>query len=426
MLALLLWLAFSRPTVTVAPVVRGRVVAAVYAPGTVRSATQTVVAAAASGRVTNLLVARGASVVPGQVVAQLDETPARLQLTQAQSALATARANVPPAEARVQTARENVTVQRQARLAALERVGAARAAVRTAEAQLADARDALARQQFLYARGAVAQRQVVQARTAERAAAAVVAERQANQRAAEQGVIQAEAAIAAAQAQVVEAQRAAEAVGTQVATASAAVAQAQNALSNYTVRSLVSGTVSDVPVHVGDFVPQGSPVATVVSTRDLYVQADVDEADIGPIRVGQVAYFTTDAVPNRTFRGAVSQVGASAQGATNTYPVDIKRLADTSGLRVNMSVDVNIITRQNPRALLVPSTAVVTDPAPHVWMVDADARLRQRAVRLGARDISGGRIEILEGLQEGDEVVRFPQPAFRDGQRVRVAATTPG
>jgi len=64
----------SRPRVTLATVTQGRVVAAVYAPGTVTSRTQTVIAAAVAGRVTAVSVGLGDPVVPGQEVARLDDT----------------------------------------------------------------------------------------------------------------------------------------------------------------------------------------------------------------------------------------------------------------------------------------------------------------------------------------------------------------
>jgi multidrug efflux pump subunit AcrA (membrane-fusion protein) len=80
---------------------------------------------------------------------------------------------------------------------------------------------------------------------------------------------------------------------------------------------------------------------------------------------------------------------------------------------------VNIVVRENPNALLVPSSAVVTTPSPHVWTV-VDRRLRARAVTIGTRDTVNGRTEITSGLQEGDLVVANPSPDFREGQRVRV------
>ena len=517
------------PAVTLAPVTRGQAIAAVYAPGTVLSGTQTVIAATAASRIIVLSIQRGSNVAPGQVVAQLDSTQARLQLAQAQRQLETARAQlaqtsepgdpyavaqaraqlaqaqadygraldavnaanaglrgaraqvdqasaaVRTAQARVATAQRNVQIQQAQQRTAQEQINVAQAQVAHAQAELADAQDNLARQQSLYSQGAVPARNVVTARTAVSTAQANIAQAQASVQAAQRQADQGQASIAAAQSQVTEAYsvvdqnraaliQAEDAVGTaqaqvaqaraaadsarqaitatqahlaqtqrgqlpsavrvaeaQVQTAQAAVAQAQDALSKYTIRSLVSGIVSDVPVHVGDFIPLGGAIANVVGQSQMYIQADVDEADIGPVRIGQDAYFTSDTLPDRTFQGVVTQVGASANTATNTYPVEIRGIRNPNGLRVNLSVDVNIVTSQNQQALLAPASAVVIDPQPHVWLVSA-SHLQYQSVTIGARDTAGGRIEIRSGLSEGDRVVSNPQPTFTNGQRARVIA----
>lgn len=525
---ILLWLAARRTTVTVAPVTRGRAVSAVYAPGTVRSGTQTSIAAAAAARIVAISVQRGSRVVPGQVVAQLDDTQARLQLESARRELETAQARlaqvsepgdpyavqqaraqlaqaqeqyrrslnmvnaararvrsanaqvaqasaaVRAAQSRVQTAQKNVRVQQQQRTAAQRQIGVAQAQVNRAQADLTNAQDNLTRQQALFAQGAVAERQVVQAQTAVSAAQATVEQAQANVQAVQSQAEQAAAAVEAAQGQVAEAQdavaqaraaenqaeagvnnaqaeleaeqaqsaslrkaidaaqanldqvqrgqrsSAVEVARADVRTAQARVSQAQDALRNYTVRSLVAGTVSDVPVEVGNFVPLGGAIAEVVSPRQLYVQADVDETDIGPVQIGQTAYFTTDALPEQTFQGVVTQIGASADPKTNTYPVEIRNIANSGNLRVNLSVDVNIVTSATNYALIIPASALVTTPQPHVWVVDSTSRLRQRMVSVGARDTAGGQVSIRSGLLEGELVVTNPQDGFREGQRVRI------
>ncbi|MHB9132511.1 MAG: efflux RND transporter periplasmic adaptor subunit [Armatimonadota bacterium] len=427
--------AARRPAVVLVPVVRGTAIAAVYAPGTVLSGTETVVAASVAGRLLSLTVQRGDTVRPGQVVAQLDDIDARNAVAAAQADLVTAQAQIPQTQAaletartRVITARQQVQVQVQQWQVTVEQLNAARARVERARADLASARDNLSRQQYLYAQRAISQRQLTEAQSAVRAAEAGVDEAQANAQAAAQAAQQARAGIAVAQNQVAEAQNGVVQASSAViqATSAARAAQArltraQNQLTNYTVRSQVSGVVSNTPVQVGDYVQIGGAVARVVSTSALYVEAQVDEADIGPVAVGQTAYFTTDTNPNVTYQGQVTEVGASANPATNTYPVEVRRILNSAGLRVQMSVDVNIVTRRNANALLVPSSAVVLEPQPHVWKVDTRAQLTAQPVTLGARDIAGGQVEIRNGLREGDLVVRDPQAQFKEGLRVRVS-----
>ncbi|HEX2949310.1 MAG TPA: efflux RND transporter periplasmic adaptor subunit [Armatimonadota bacterium] len=521
----------GQTTVIVTRVTRGQAITAVYAPGTVLSGTQTTISTNAAGRLTGVYVDRGSKVITGQIIANIDDSQARLQLRAAESDLHTAeaqfaetsepgdpyavrqaraqlaqaqsdysralsavnaaqaglrsakakvsqaQAGVSAAQARVATAQRNVETRREERAVAIRQVDVAQAQIAGAEATLTDARDELTRQRSLYERGAVAERRVVEAETAVRSAESTLAQVRAAVLAASQQVDQAQAAIDAARSQVTEAvngvdqaqaelaqdlaavnsataqiaqaqaqaqtardqitaaqaflaqtqrgQRSSAVVvaASQVQAAMDRVAQAQDALNNYTVRSLVQGTVSEVPVEVGDFVPIGGTIANVVSPRELYVQADVDESDIGPIRVGQKAYFTTDAIPNRTYQGVVTQIGASANESTNTYPVEIRDISDKSGLRVNLSVDVNIVTETHPSALLIPASAIVTEPRPHVWIVDTHGRLEQRNITIGARDTVSGRVEVTSGLLNGERVVTNPKSTFRNGQQVHFEMT---
>lgn len=420
-------------TVVLTPVVRGRAVDAVYAPGTVTSSTETIVSSTAAGRVTAVPVSLGSVIAKGAVVARIDDAQARLQVEQAESQLTSARAQagqaaagVNAANARVRTAVAGANSVASQQRAAEAQVGVAEARVRAARVQVATAADNLARIERLYAEGAVSEQQVVQARAALRTAQAELDGANAALDTAQQNARSAAAATQVAQAQVGEARSGAQQAAAAsrqaqaaVGTAESQVSQAKLALSRYTIRSLVAGTVSRVVAGVGDYVQIGAPVVAVVQPNALYVRADVDESDIGPVRTGQIAYFTSDAAPNTTYQGTITQVGASASPQTSTYPVDIRYLNTITGLRVNMSVDVNIVVRENPNALLVPSSAVVTTPSPHVWTV-VDRRLRARAVTIGTRDTVNGRTEITSGLQEGDLVVANPSPDFREGQRVRV------
>lgn len=192
-------------------------------------------------------------------------------------------------------------------------------------------------------------------------------------------------------------------------------------LNDFVVRAPVDGVITEVIAKVGSYLAAGFGMSTIVkmATGDrFYVEAQVDEADIGKIRVGQRAFFKVDAYPERVYRAIVARIHPDADRVTKTYRVELREIEPTSGLRLGMSGDVNIEARAISKALLVPATAVVMDTqAPSVWVVEK-GKARRRLVSVGARD--GQRIHVRSGLREGELVIVNPPTDLRDGQRVWV------
>jgi multidrug efflux pump subunit AcrA (membrane-fusion protein) len=100
---------------------------------------------------------------------------------------------------------------------------------------------------------------------------------------------------------------------------------------------------------------------------------------------------------------------------TKTYRIRLA-LPDDTALRPGMSVEVNVIAREKPNALLVPSNAIIESS---VFVVEG-GRLRKRNVRIGIRGTQ--QTEILSGVTENEQVASPATSQLKDGSRVRVVA----
>jgi HlyD family secretion protein len=384
-----------------------------------------------------------------------------------------AQASVEGAKAKARAASSSARAAQNAVDEARERVTAAEADVGQARANLDSARDLYRRRQQLLREGAIAERSVTEARTAMEAAEAALKATQsrvegaqravqtsranadaaqaqaedagaavetarANASAAQSGVREAESAIPELQRQVEAERQDVEAVRsqlgqarrggrevdinvarTEVRTQEAAVAQAREDLAKYTIKSPVSGRVTDRPVDPGDYVAVGARLFTVANEQKIYVQADVDEADIGQVRQGAEARFHVDAEPQTTYKGRVARIGRAADRSTKTYPVEIRDLDQTAGLRIGMTADVNIQGRVTPQAVLIPTAALQTEKdRTLVWIVDGENRVRRRTVRVKAKDAAT--VQVVEGLLPGERVVLNPGGRLQEGRQVRV------
>ncbi|MBM3459696.1 MAG: efflux RND transporter periplasmic adaptor subunit, partial [Armatimonadetes bacterium] len=164
----------------------------------------------------------------------------------------------------------------------------------------------------------------------------------------------------------------------------------------------------------------GGRLYTIASEQQLYVQADVDEADIGLVRLGATAHFQVDSQPGKTYEGTISRIGREADPATRTYPVEIRELTSVVGLRLGMTADVNVEGRTIRDALLIPAVALQTEQdRTQVWVLGSDSRVQSRPVRIKSRDSKT--VQVIEGLRAGERVVLNP-PKLSNDQTVEVVA----
>lgn len=169
------------------------------------------------------------------------------------------------------------------------------------------------------------------------------------------------------------------------------------------VRSPVSGYVTEKNAVAGLAVQPGTPLFQVADLTTVWVIAEVYEHEIGRVAVGQPASIEIASYPGETFTGTLAFVYPALDPATRTLRV---RLAfKNPGLRLKPGMYANVnIHLARAEALLVPVEATVdTGVVQYVFVSLPDGKFEPRMVKLGAR--ANGKVEVLEGLTEGETVV---------------------
>lgn len=192
----------------------------------------------------------------------------------------------------------------------------------------------------------------------------------------------------------------------------AQIAAQTQRLEYYKLVSPMDGTVLREDGEVGDMVEPGTILYRIGLEKPLWVVADVNEEDIPRVKVGQNALLRTDAFAGQVLQGVVRQITPAGDPVSKTFRVRIG-LPDDTPLRVGMSVEANIISREKPDAVLVPANAVVNNSL--FTIEDSHARLRK--VEIGIRGT--GFVEILQGVAEGEWVAAPATANIRNGARVR-------
>ena len=162
-------------------------------------------------------------------------------------------------------------------------------------------------------------------------------------------------------------------------------------------------------VEVGSRVSRGQTMLVIGDLESFQVRAQVDEIDVGKLRIGQAVQVTGDAFSGITLEGRVASVAAQASaeaGRTGlpSFGVTIEiggiTAEQRTRLAVGMSASLSIITYDNPNAFVVPPAAVAEGP---VVRVRAGGAVREVPVTIGIATPEG--VEIRGALQAGDVIL---------------------
>ncbi|MBT5028620.1 MAG: efflux RND transporter periplasmic adaptor subunit [Nitrospina sp.] len=196
-------------------------------------------------------------------------------------------------------------------------------------------------------------------------------------------------------------------------------------LSYATITAPIDGVVAFVSTQEGETVIASLNAPTFVNLIDLRrleVTVFVDETDIGRIQVGQKTKFTVDTYTDKFFKGKVREIHPKAVIKDNVvnYEVilDIEK-KNVAKLRPEMTANVVLTTGTRKNVLTVPKEAIKRKGKKTFVVMQKNGGLEDNPVELGWRD--GGRIEVVTGLNDGDQVgiPNKPLKKKRKGRRPR-------
>jgi len=337
-----------------AAIERGPIISAVSTSGTLNAVITVQVGSQVSGQIKELLADFNSEVKAGLVIARIDPETFEAKVRQARAELDVARANVHIQRAGIERAQKELAN-------AAASLNSAKARTEKARVTLVNAKRNLERRRALFQSGSVSESQIDDAQTAHDQTLAQMNSDEADERASESMVATREAALKTARAQVDYAIE-------QVRQKEAALYQAEVDLENTFIRSPVDGVVIERAVDIGQTVAATfqAPKLFVIAQdlRQMQVETDVDEADIGRVHVGQEAIFTVDAFAGREFHGQVLQVRKAPRVVQNVVTYTVLVSADNSDLRLlpGMTANIQIIVDERQNALKVPNAALRFKP----------------------------------------------------------------
>ena len=184
----------------------------------------------------------------------------------------------------------------------------------------------------------------------------------------------------------------------------AALAKSGEVRRTVTLRSPVSGVVTEKKAFQGMRFMPGEALYQVTDLSSVWVVADVFEQDIGLVKAGTKATVTLPAYPGQSFNGTITYVYPTLKAETRTVPVRIELANTKQLLKPAMFAQVDVQLGAGANVLTVPDSAVIDSGKRQIVLVQrGEGRFEPREIRTGAR--GDNHVEVLDGLKAGEEVV---------------------
>ena len=440
-------------TVQTGKVLRSDLTSLVTASGEIKPKNYINIGANAIGDITELLVKEGDHVRKGQLLAKIEDVQPSADVAAQKASVSSAEADSAASEAGLQAADEYIRTMQ--------------AALDHDQADLDRMKADFDRSQELYNEKLLAKQDFELKKYTYEAQKAMIEQSKTK-------IVQARAQRAQTAAQLASSQK-------HVAQAQANLVRSADILHKYNAFAPLDGVVTNLPVRVGESVvpgiqnSEGSVIMTIADMSIITAEVKVDETDIVNIKLGQVADITIDAIPNKTFKGHVTEIGntailrstgqAASQSAVSSqeakdFKVVIAMDAPPDEVRPGLSCTSKITTATRASTLTIPiqsltvrqrgdleqpkpaskgsaQAATKPDPAAEkarkeelqgVFVVNK-GKAEFRKVETGITGATD--IEVVSGLKEGDEIVTGTYQVIRtikNGAQVKVdnkpAATT--
>ncbi len=179
-------------------------------------------------------------------------------------------------------------------------------------------------------------------------------------------------------------------------------------IAEMTIYAPISGVVTVQNAKVGEIAPANAVMTSIISGSHFDVEADVAEADIAKVKVGDLADITLDAYGNDVvFQAKVSSVDPAEtmiEGVA-TYKTKFQFIDTDSRIKSGMTANITVYTAESKNVLELPQRAVANDNGQRSVLIDlGNGKSETRNIETGIRGADGN-IEITGGLNEGDTVI---------------------
>jgi len=200
--------------------------------------------------------------------------------------------------------------------------------------------------------------------------------------------------------------------------ASAEIEAIQARLAAHRLRAPFDGVAGFRDISVGALVTPGTELVTIDKLDRVKVDFTLPARHLGQVSAGQGVTARSDSWPGETFEGRVSAIRPRVDVGTRS--LGLRAVFDNREGRLRPGMLMRIVLEQDAReVVIVPESVLVPrGDEQYLFVIDAENRAERREVAIGER--RAGFVEVTEGLEGGERLVRHGVQKVRDGDAVRV------
>ena len=208
---------------------------------------------------------------------------------------------------------------------------------------------------------------------------------------------------------------------TDLASSKAQLEEVQARLERTRIHAPIAGVLNDLPVEEGEYVQPGAPVAELVETDVVKVVVEVPERDIAFFEVGQKSGIVADVKDREhTLAGVITFISELADRQTRSTRLEITVDNEAGLLRSGQIVRAQLTRRVLKDAIMVPLLAVIPmETGQAVYVVNSEEAKRREIV---LDIIQGDRVQVVSGLEAGDQLIVAGHRFVAPGQKVNVVS----
>ncbi|CUH94983.1 putative membrane protein [Propionispora sp. 2/2-37] len=203
-----------------------------------------------------------------------------------------------------------------------------------------------------------------------------------------------------------------------LSSAAASLNNAKQQLGYGVVTSPVDGVVANKAVTVGQVVSPGAALMVVQDISQIHAVVNIEQKDIGRVKVGQTAKVRVDAYADKVFAGTVEGMNPEAGSGNRMFRTKIKVDNADGALRSGMFAKIRLDTGDPVQVLSIPQAAVLQKQGLYYVFSVEEGKAVRHQVEIG--DVTDDMIQIKDGLQAGDQVIISGVNQMKDGQIVKV------
>lgn len=198
--------------------------------------------------------------------------------------------------------------------------------------------------------------------------------------------------------------------------ASSALSLARERLAKTVITSPIKGMVKEKMATMGDFAKAGMPLMRIIQIEPVKLTFSVAQKDLGALKKGQDVVFSVDSFPGREFKGTLNIIYPSLDERSRMLKAEAIVPNGSLELKPGLFARVKVYTGVQKEAVLIPVTSILYEGTRTRAFIAEQDSARERSIRLGSK--YGEMMEVLEGIQAGEQLVVVGQNTLTDGVKI--------